>query len=142
MFPRLTGPSVYVLLKTADTWLRIWAAVPCLRVYVCVCVCQGEGYCVMSTLFSWVTSALELFAHRHVVCMIGHTLTKTCTHIHFSQACVKIPLAQIWLMTALNVPRRHIPRQFSAQTRRHSTSMTLSTCASQLCIVVILLPRL
>ena len=65
MFARLTGPSVYVLLKTADTWLRIWAAVPCLCVYVCVCVKEG-GYCVTSTLFSWVTSVHNrLLNHLH-----------------------------------------------------------------------------
>ena len=98
MFPRPTGPSVYVLLKTADTWLRIWAAVPCLCVCVCVCVCVSRrGVLCDVHIVQLVTSAqktFEPFAHRHVVCIIGHLLTKACTHIHFSQACVKIPLAQ------------------------------------------------
>lgn len=70
-----------------------------------------------------VTSAqktVEPFAHRHVTCTIGHTLTKVCMHIHFSQACVKFLWSKYGTDPLLMFPEDTSPGR-SNVSYKHST---------------------
>ena len=50
--PEPPGPSGYVVLKAAATWLRIWAAVPCLEVDEEITVKQARlSHVVHESLF-------------------------------------------------------------------------------------------
>jgi len=65
--PEPPGPSGYVLLKAAATWLRIWAAVPCLEVDEEITVKQSQlSHVVHESLLVSSPDLLQLCFLNHI----------------------------------------------------------------------------